>query len=162
MVQIILKQLICLCFDSDEAGNKSKRTCVATLHSIGMSKSISVIDDLPDGEDPDSFAKSHSAEGFTEFIETNEEDFITFKTRLLSKDVRNDPVKTKPFYDKARIMEDGVPVTIRPKFADKLKFEINGKTIVFSGDSPLANLFTSDSLTTETPTGNVVGVLADH
>jgi hypothetical protein len=38
-----------------------------------------------------------------------------------------------PFYDKARIMEEGIPVTIRPKVAQVLAFEDNGETIFTQG-----------------------------
>jgi len=48
---------------------------------------------LPEGEDPDSFARSHSSSELLEYIEKNEEDFIQFKARLLSKGVEGDPVK---------------------------------------------------------------------
>ena len=48
---------------------------------------------LPDGEDPDSFARSHSASEFAEFIKQNETDFVRFKTKLLLEEAGNDPVK---------------------------------------------------------------------
>ncbi|MCK5169268.1 MAG: DNA primase, partial [Bacteroidales bacterium] len=48
---------------------------------------------LPEGEDPDSFAKGRNSDELKEFIEQNEEDFITFKTRLLFNEAKNDPVK---------------------------------------------------------------------
>lgn len=48
---------------------------------------------LPDGEDPDSFARSHNAAAFQEYIEKNQVDFIRFKTDLLMRDTANDPVK---------------------------------------------------------------------
>jgi hypothetical protein len=48
-----------------------------------------------------------------------------------------------PFYDKARIMEDGIPVTIRPKVAQVLAFEKNGETVFTQGpvrvDNPGGN-----------------------
>ncbi len=47
---------------------------------------------LPDGEDPDSFAKKKGASGFQEYIRENETDFIRFKTRLLLKSTENDPI----------------------------------------------------------------------
>jgi hypothetical protein len=40
---------------------------------------------------------------------------------------------TKPFYDKARIMENGIPVTIRPRGAQSLKFTVGGKTVFSKG-----------------------------
>ena len=49
-----------------------------------------------------------------------------------------------PFYDKARIMEDGIPVTITPK--TKLVFDVDGKTV-----------FTSNTVTVDNPGGNVSG-----
>ena len=47
---------------------------------------------LPDGDDPDSFAKKHSAQELKDYIEKNQTDFITFKTRLTVENV-TDPVK---------------------------------------------------------------------
>lgn len=38
---------------------------------------------LPDGEDPDSFARSHTPQDLADFIANNETDFINFKTKLL-------------------------------------------------------------------------------
>ena len=48
---------------------------------------------LPDGEDPDSFARKHNATEFSEFIKAHETDFIRFKTHLLLEDAGNDPIK---------------------------------------------------------------------
>ena len=48
---------------------------------------------LPEGEDPDSFAQSHSAEEFRTYIEENQTDFMRFKTDLLMKGVAGDPMK---------------------------------------------------------------------
>jgi len=48
---------------------------------------------LPDGEDPDSFARSHSASELEEYIRANEMDFITFKAKTLPDAAKNDPVK---------------------------------------------------------------------
>ena len=47
---------------------------------------------LPDGDDPDSFSKKHSAQEFKDYIEKNATDFIGFKTRLTVENV-TDPVK---------------------------------------------------------------------
>lgn len=52
---------------------------------------------------------------------------------------------TVPFYDKARIMEDGVPVTIRPRKAQVLAFEDNGETV-----------FTRSAVRVENPGGDAV------
>lgn len=52
---------------------------------------------------------------------------------------------TTPFYDKARIMESGIPVTIRPKKSDVLVFEDNGQTV-----------FTKGEITVQNPGGNNV------
>ena len=48
---------------------------------------------LPDGEDPDSFARKHNATEFQKFIQDNETDFIRFKTNLLLEDAGKDPIK---------------------------------------------------------------------
>jgi DNA primase len=47
---------------------------------------------LPDGDDPDSFGRKHSAQELKKYIEDNQTDFISFKTRLTVENVA-DPVK---------------------------------------------------------------------
>jgi DNA primase len=47
---------------------------------------------LPDGDDPDSFSRKHTAQQFKEYIEQHQTDFIEFKTDLLLKNVK-DPIK---------------------------------------------------------------------
>ncbi len=48
---------------------------------------------LPEPEDPDSFARSHTAGEVQAYISANEENFITFKAKLLLRDAADDPVK---------------------------------------------------------------------
>ena len=48
---------------------------------------------LPDGEDPDSFARKHNATDYKAYINSHEVDFIRFKTNLLLEEVGNDPIK---------------------------------------------------------------------
>lgn len=45
----------------------------------------------------------------------------------------------KPFYDKARIMEEGIPVTIRPRKARVLAFEDNGEQVFTAGPVTVSN-----------------------
>lgn len=81
---------ITVLFDGDLAGVKASLRSIDML--LAQSMNIRVLL-LPDGEDPDSFAKKHSATEFTEYITANEEDFIHFKVNLLKQDAQNDPVK---------------------------------------------------------------------
>src|SRR5699024_3581792 len=48
---------------------------------------------LPDGDDPDSFARKHNATEFQNFIQEHETDFIRFKAQLLMEDAGKDPMK---------------------------------------------------------------------
>lgn len=48
---------------------------------------------LPPEDDPDSFARTHTAAEVQEYIRANEEDFLTFKVKLLLKDAAGDPIK---------------------------------------------------------------------
>ena len=48
---------------------------------------------FPDGEDPDSYAKSHSNEELAELIEKSKQDFITFKASVLMTGMDDDPIK---------------------------------------------------------------------
>ncbi|OFX22836.1 MAG: DNA primase [Bacteroidetes bacterium GWA2_31_9b] len=81
---------VTIIYDGDAAGIKASIRGIDLVLEQGMNVRVLL---LPENEDPDSFAKSHSASELLAFIQKNEEDFITFKTRLLSKDAKNDPVK---------------------------------------------------------------------
>ena len=82
-------QNITLLYDGDEAGIHAAMRGTDMLLAEGMNIKVLL---LPDGDDPDSFARKHSATEFKEYIEQNATDFISFKTRLTVENV-TDPVK---------------------------------------------------------------------
>ena len=82
-------QNITLLYDGDEAGIHAAMRGTDMLLAEGMNIKVLL---LPDGDDPDSFAKKHSAQELKDYIEKNQTDFITFKTRLTVENV-TDPVK---------------------------------------------------------------------
>jgi DNA primase len=77
-------------YDGDPAGIKASLRGIDLLLEEGMNIKVLL---LPDGDDPDSFARKHSADEFIDFVEASSSDFIRFKTRLLMADAGNDPVK---------------------------------------------------------------------
>ncbi len=80
---------ITIMYDGDSAGiHASLRGIDMILHE-GMNVRIVL---LPPEHDPDSFAQSHSAEQTQNYIRTNEQDFISFKARLLLKESHGDPI----------------------------------------------------------------------
>ena len=82
-------QNITLLYDGDEAGIHAAMRGTDMLLAEGMNIKVLL---LPDGDDPDSFSKKHSAQEFKDYIEKNDTDFIGFKTRLTVENV-TDPVK---------------------------------------------------------------------
>lgn len=80
---------ITLLYDGDEAGIHAAMRGTDMLLSEAMNMKVLL---LPDGDDPDSFARKHTAADFRKFIEDNQTDFIQFKTDLLLKNER-DPLK---------------------------------------------------------------------
>ena len=80
---------ITLLYDGDAAGIHAAMRGTDMLLSEGMNLKVLL---LPDGDDPDSFSKKHSAADFRKYIEDHQTDFIQFKTDLLLKDER-DPLK---------------------------------------------------------------------
>ncbi|MBS1321286.1 MAG: DNA primase [Parabacteroides sp.] len=81
---------ITVLYDGDAAGIKAALRGIDLLLEDGMNVKVVL---LPDGEDPDSFARKHNASQFSEFIRQSETDFIRFKTRLLLDDAGTDPIK---------------------------------------------------------------------
>lgn len=77
-------------YDGDAAGIKASIRGIDMLLEEGMNIKVCL---LPDGDDPDSFARKHNTTEFQEFIQKNETDFIRFKTNLLLEDAGKDPIK---------------------------------------------------------------------
>ena len=88
---------ITVIYDGDEAGIKAAIRGIDMLLEEGMNVKIVL---LPEGEDPDSFARSHNSFDFTLYIREKEVDFIRFKAGLLLKEAGNDPIQ------KARLIKD--------------------------------------------------------
>jgi DNA primase len=82
-------QNITLLYDGDEAGIHAAMRGTDMLLAEGMNVKVLL---LPDGDDPDSFARKHSSEQLRKYIEEHQTDFISFKTKLTVENV-SDPVK---------------------------------------------------------------------
>ena len=81
---------ITVIYDGDTAGINAALRGIDLLLEDGMNVKVVL---LPEGEDPDSFAKKQNAESFQKYISENETDFIRFKTELLIEEVADDPIK---------------------------------------------------------------------
>ncbi|MAW65360.1 MAG: DNA primase [Flavobacteriales bacterium] len=81
---------ITVLYDGDEAGIKASFRGIDLILKEGMNVKVVT---FPAGEDPDSFAKSNSQVDLEEYIVSNQKDFISFKTSILLKESKNDPIK---------------------------------------------------------------------
>uniref|UniRef100_UPI0026232CAF DNA primase n=1 Tax=uncultured Winogradskyella sp. TaxID=395353 RepID=UPI0026232CAF len=81
---------ITVLFDGDAAGIRASVRGIDLILEQGMNVKVCT---FPDGEDPDSFAKSNTLEELTTYLQENAKDFIQFKASLLVKEANNDPIK---------------------------------------------------------------------
>jgi len=81
---------ITVLYDGDPAGIKASLRGIDLILEEGLNVKVVL---LPEGEDPDSYAKSHSATQVLDYIEQNEADFINFKAKLLLNEAKSDPVE---------------------------------------------------------------------
>ncbi len=81
---------ITILYDGDAAGLKASFRGIDMILEAGLNVKIVL---FPEGEDPDSYARSHSQDAVKDFIENNSADFISFKTDLLVKESAKDPIK---------------------------------------------------------------------
>lgn len=88
---------ITILYDGDAAGIKASIRGIDLVLEEGLNVKVLL---LPNGEDPDSFARSMSSGHLQQYIREHETDFIRFKTQLLMKDTENDPV------ERARLIND--------------------------------------------------------
>ncbi len=81
---------ITVLYDGDGAGIKASIRGIDMLLEEGMNVKVCL---LPDGDDPDSFARKHNATEYQAYINDHEVDFIRFKTDLLIEEAGKDPIK---------------------------------------------------------------------
>ncbi len=81
---------ITMLYDGDGAGIKASLRGIDMLLEEGMNIKVCL---LPDGDDPDSFARKHNATDYQAYINGHEVDFIRFKTNLLMEEAGKDPIK---------------------------------------------------------------------
>lgn len=81
---------ITILYDGDAAGIKASFRGIDLVLEEGLNVKVLL---FPDGEDPDSYARKNSASEVKDFIKSNSNDFIVFKTRILLADTANDPIK---------------------------------------------------------------------
>ena len=81
---------ITVLFDGDAAGIRASIRGIDLILEQGVNVKVCT---FPDGEDPDSFAKSNTLTELTEYLNENAKDFIQFKASLLVKESKNDPIK---------------------------------------------------------------------
>ena len=88
---------VTIIYDGDAAGIKASLRGIDLVLEEGLN--VRVVS-LPDGEDPDSFALSHTPEELLTYIQEHETDFINFKTKLLLGQAGDDPI------EKAKLITD--------------------------------------------------------
>jgi DNA primase len=81
---------ITVLYDADPAGIKASLRGIDMILEEGLNVKVVL---FPQGEDPDSYSRSHSSSEVFDYLATNAKDFIVFKTNLLLADVGNDPVR---------------------------------------------------------------------
>ena len=81
---------VTIMYDSDSAGIKAANKAIPLILSEGMNVNTVL---LPEGEDPDSFSRSHTLEQVRDYIRDNTKDFISYKTDMLLGKAGADPLK---------------------------------------------------------------------
>ena len=81
---------VTIMYDGDSAGIHAALRGINLVLAEGLNVKIVL---LPDGEDPDSYARKHTLDEVNAFIAAGERDFISFKTDLLLSEAGNDPLK---------------------------------------------------------------------
>jgi DNA primase len=81
---------ITVMYDGDSAGQHASLRGIDMILKAGLNVRVVL---LPVEHDPDSFARSHSAEEVHEYIKQNSQDFISYKAKLLLADAGEDPIK---------------------------------------------------------------------
>ncbi|MVZ63663.1 DNA primase [Sphingobacterium humi] len=81
---------VVILYDGDEAGIKASLRGTDMLLGEGLNVKVLL---FPDGNDPDSYIQKFGASEFRNYVEHNQEDFVFYKTNILLRDAKEDPIK---------------------------------------------------------------------
>jgi len=81
---------VTILYDGDAAGIRASLRGIDLVLEEGLNVKVVL---LPEGEDPDSFSRSHSSTELLDYVDKNETDFIKFKAKLLLDEAKNDPIQ---------------------------------------------------------------------
>jgi DNA primase len=124
-------QNITILYDGDAAGIKASFRGIDMIVEEGMNVRVVL---FPDGEDPDSYARSHTTEELQEYVDKGSQDFITFKSDLLSKEAGDDPVK------KSEVVRNIITtISLVPDQLKRLFFIRECSTLLNVGEQMLVN-----------------------
>lgn len=112
---------VTIMYDGDSAGIKASFRGINLILTEGLNVKVLL---FPDGEDPDSFAKKHTQDELLAFMEGNTTDFISFKTKLLLDETKNDPIgKAQLIHDiveSISLIPDGIARSLYIKECSRL------------------------------------------
>ena len=116
---------VTIMYDGDAAGIHAALRGIDMILKEGMNVKVVLI---PDGDDPDSYARKHTLEEVETFIAGNEQDFIAFKADLLLGEAGNDPLKRANLINDVADTVAGIPDAVkRSVYTDAIaaKFRID-------------------------------------
>jgi len=129
-------------YDGDEAGQKAALRGIDMFLRQGMNVKVVLI---PDGDDPDSYSRKHTLEEVEDFISSNEQDFVDFKSSLLLKGTDRDPLgRANAINEIADTVADIPDAVKRETYIDFLarKFDIRRTALEERVSSTRARLLT--------------------
>ena len=131
-------QNIVLLYDGDEAGIHAAMRGTDMLLAEGMNVKVLL---LPDGDDPDSFSRKHTAQQFKEYIEAHQTDFIQFKTELLLKGVKDPIKKAEAINNIVRSVAVIPDPIVRATYITECsrRLEVNERTLISQTNKYIAN-----------------------
>ena len=116
---------VTIMYDGDSAGIHAALRGIDLILKEGMNVKVVLI---PDGDDPDSYARKHTLEEVEAFIAANEQDFIAFKADLLLGEAGDDPLKRANLINDIADTVAGIPDAVkRSVYTDAIsaKFHID-------------------------------------
>ena len=116
---------VTIMYDGDSAGIHAALRGIDLILKEGMNVKVVLI---PDGDDPDSYARKHTLEEVEAFIASNEQDFIAVKADLLLDEAGNDPLKRANLINDIADTVAGIPDAVkRSVYTDSIaaKFRID-------------------------------------